>query len=395
MLSFLLALACSASTPATFQEGATPATPVTEADAAAERFVAFAEAVEATIAEGDPSFMASHFDVGGLVAIMDAGLDAPADYREPFTEGLGSNFDLAAQIVGANAQFDGTYRFLRLMSGEPTRALFRLESNNGLNYHELHLVADAESVRIVDAFVYVSGESLSTTFKRGYVAGLVQYDPSLADTLPPTQKNYLSTLGALQRIKSVLASDPAAALAMWSELDASVKFLPEFLGARIAAASNVGEKEYLAALRDLREHYPDSPSMNLMMIDAYLLRGEFDQSLKCVDALDEQVGGDPYLELIRANIHLADGKFERAEKKVRRAIELDPLLDYLAQWKLIEIGLTADLHELTFEGLSSLETDYGIEWIDLRTAAGYESFVASEPGRRWIERWLAANGGGR
>lgn len=396
MLTLLFALACSSTAPAILQQDPAPAPIATPAvDPDTDRYLAFVHEVEATIAEGDAGFLSSSFDFVAMIAAMDAGLDAPDAYREPFTEGLASNFNLVSQIVELNAIYNGSYRFLHLMPGVPTRALFRLAGDNGINYHELHLVASKDSVRVVDAFVYASGEALTTTFKRGYASGLLEFDPTYAERVPEAQAIYFAALGTLQRMQQATALDPAAALEIWAGLNASVKYLPEILTARITAASNVGDAEYLAALGELRTHYPDSRALNLMMIDAHLLRGEFNKSLKRVDALDEQLGGDPYLDLLRGGILRGNGAFERALGCVRRAVEADPRLDYDAQWQFVEIGLASDRHVLTFAALVALETDYGMEWVDLRTAAGYESFVVSEVGQHWMERWIAANGDGR
>jgi tetratricopeptide (TPR) repeat protein len=403
MLTLLFAPVLLAVAPTLVQERATPAPPeASEAVEFDQRLLAFAVRVEGSIAQGDPRFLSSSFDFEALMDTVDRGLDAPDAFRGPFTEGVASSFDLAQQIVDSNARSDGSYRFLRLLPGEPPRALFRLAGDDGLNYHELHLRIDEEAeptgasaVRVVDVFVYVSGEALSTTFRRVYASGLVEANRSFLDRLLEGEGAYMKALPTIQEMNEAAYTDPERALELWASLDADVKFRTEVLTVRIQAASNVGDEAYLAALRDFREHHPDSPAMNLMLVDAHILRGETRKALRCVDALDEQVGGDPYLDLLRSNVLMSGGQLEEAFEHARRALERDPRLDYEAQWQFLTLGLAMDRHARTYRALLVLETEHGIEWQDLRAVEGYESFLASEAGKRWIERWTAANGDGR
>ena len=83
----------------------------------------------------------------------------------------------AANAAQAAAQFkaalgsSGSYHFLRVhqdAADGSSRALFRMISANGLNYHDLVLGLDAQGKPVFnDVFVFVSGEMMSQTMNAG------------------------------------------------------------------------------------------------------------------------------------------------------------------------------------------------------------------------------------
>ena len=47
--------------------------------------------------------------------------------------------------------------------------------------------------------------------------------------------------------------------------------------------------------------------MDLISIDAFLIHKEYDKAQAAIDRLDESLGGDPYLNVLRSTIFMEQG----------------------------------------------------------------------------------------
>jgi tetratricopeptide (TPR) repeat protein len=153
---------------------------------------------------------------------------------------------------------------------------------------------------------------------------------------------------------------------------------------RGVAASNVGESEFLAVIDDFRKHYPDDAALDLMSIDYFLNQKKHDKALTSIDRVDEAVGGDAYLDVMRAGIYAEMGDFDEALKTARRATEREEdLAD--AQWSIVTISLKKKDYDLTAETLNTLTKKFGIGLPDLATVEEYAGFVQSPQYKKWLE----------
>ena len=65
-------------------------------------------------------------------------------------------------------------------------------------------------------------------------------------------------------------------------------------------------------LEDFRKYYSQDPCLDLLLIDYYTLKKDYAQAIPCVDRLDKSVGGDPYLNVLRAASTSAAGHLNEA-----------------------------------------------------------------------------------
>jgi arylsulfatase A-like enzyme len=108
------------------------------------------------------------------------------------------------------------------------------------------------------------------------------------------------------------------------------------LGEIALSANDLAEAESQARQAiDLRR--PNSAAM-FTLAQIHLRRGEFDKALEATRQNEADVGRPvPGLELLRANILASDGRFEEAERSIRREIELFP--DNLAAYTRLALFL--------------------------------------------------------
>lgn len=398
MLAILAALLAPAASFAP-QDTDAPAVPVTvgsdEAPTSQEqRIERFCRRIARTMMAGDPEFFDAAIDVDALLDRSFEDLAVEPDFAREFRIGVESSFAFADQVLANLVQSNGRLDFLRQSSVDPPRAILRSVGDDGLTYYELSLHVGEGRIRIVDIEPKTTGEPMSTSLRRHVVAAAASVDRSLLEKLVGADSDYARALPTLLEINQAFGTDDARLLELYATLPESVQRMPSILMTRIQAAWTVDEELYLAALEDFARWHPDSAALDLLLIDVHFLGGDFEQALECVDRLDASVGGDPYLDVMRANASYGAGRVERAVEFAERAAERDPRIGESARWVLVEIGLDAPDHELVHRALLALESEHGVEFIDLRGIEAYAGFLESRPGKRWYQRWLDAQRSG-
>jgi hypothetical protein len=157
---------------------------------------------------------------------------------------------------------------------------------------------------------------------------------------------------------------------------------------RLQAALRVDEEEIVTATEAFQAAFPTDPALDLVLIDYQFLKQRWDELGRSIDRLDKRVGGDPQLDVIRANVRAAQGDWAGARRVLLLALDEDPLLED-AWLALVDVALGLEDHELTASTLSRLE-ELGYEWPDLREVPEFSAFCASPAYRAWmLERGVA------
>jgi thioredoxin-like negative regulator of GroEL len=98
--------------------------------------------------------------------------------------------------------------------------------------------------------------------------------------------------------------------------------------------------------------------------------------------LDKQLGGDPYLQFMRANAFIMDGKLDQAEQVAQQILATDPRnLD--AHWILVSRSLSAKDFETTAAILTKIRDELGIPLADVTQIPEYAGFAASPAYKKW------------
>jgi tetratricopeptide (TPR) repeat protein len=138
-----------------------------------------------------------------------------------------------------------------------------------------------------------------------------------------------------------------------------------------------------------RKDHPNDPAGNLVSIDYYLLKKDYDESVKMIDRLDESLGGDPYLALMKAGVLADAGRFKEARAAADQAIKDAPKLPQ-AYWMRATVSTKAKDHKDTLACLKTL-----VEKVEPNLAAGDlpadERFVefVKTPQFDEFKKWLA------
>ncbi len=351
-------------------------------------FKRFALAIQESIGEGDPSLLDGSFDADLLLERAVGSYPLEPKHKESFGTALRKRggFGLGGSIVRAIEE-EGSYTFLRLVRvGGEDRALFRLISESGLNYHGLTLRLVDGQVRIVDFLHYMNSELLSETLGRAYLEAVAAEEKGLLARLVSKDGEWIRNLPKIQKMRQLGEQEEkyAEALKVYRSLPASLQKDKNLLLLRLKYASAADEKEYVKGMKLFRDTYPADPAVDLVTLDMLLLNEQYHEALQALGRIGTLVGGDPYLGVLRANILLETGDTAAAKESARRAVAEEKTLED-GYWVLITIALLEKDHRETARLLTALEKDLDIGLSDLQDAEVFADFTQSAEYRQWMK----------
>jgi TonB family protein len=354
------------------------------ADDAVQRFVARIESQAAT-AEGSLFDVALDVDAMLDIALKDEG---SAELRTVFRRDMKKTLSGVSSLAHA-IKDGGSYRLLRLRT-DPRRgptALFRLITGNGtFNYHEYALKRDAAGVRAVDVYIFINGEWMSDTIRRSWLLALGETGlPAQIKRVAGFESDMAKSGPLVDTVNKLQAAGQLrAALDAWRKLPASIQANKSVLIQRVQIAKGLGEQEYSDALAAFANQFPGDPALDMLLVDDHLNKKQWDLALETMDRIRRAVGGDAYLDVMRANVLVARNDPAAAKAALRTAVEQEPTL-LPAYWLLLRFSLTEKKYTETAALLSALESDAGFTVPDLTQVEEYAGFVASDAYKVWTE----------
>jgi hypothetical protein len=254
-----------------------------------------------------------------LVARALAGRDFPSAELEGFKKGFRSSAGnkICDGIVGKT-----TYTYLRtpMVDGTP-RPLFRMLGDNGLNYHQLELDKRTGTIKIADIYIYALGEPLSHTL--GEATQMM---------LDSDGDSALARVPGIQRL--IASGDQRGALAAIEALPPRMRKVKMMMALEVIATSGGDAKRQSQAADAYANAFPNDPSLDLIRFDDVMTRMQYGELLAMLDRLDKRLGGDPYLDALRAQALNSSGKHAEAITAAKRAIAAEPGLED-AYWGLL------------------------------------------------------------
>lgn len=383
----LLALAPFLAAVGTLWAGEAPA--VVKLDPAVEKtFLDFAKKIEVTINAGDASLLDKAIDMNALLARTLQGLKVPTQLMNGFRAGMGGKFKFGTMVVTRSIQNGGSYKFLRLRSANgETRALFRLlqTDDGGLNYHELVLTLPPKGApRIVDLYIHAGGEYTSHTLRRAFLPVIAEKNKGFFARLTGQQSDYIKSFPKIRAMQQLARQGKKAeALAALKALPASLQTDKNILLLRVLYTIEGDEAEYAAAFEAMRKAYPKDPCLDLLCLDALILKKKYAETIRAADRIDRSIGGDPYLHVFRSNVYYAEKKLDKARQCAEKAIAAEPALTD-AHFNLITICLDQKDYAKVAAILTVLEKDLGVELNDLTEVPVYADFVKSDEYKKWL-----------
>jgi hypothetical protein len=361
-------------------------TPAAQSDA--EAFREFAQQIESAAQRADQSFFDRMFDRDATLGLAMNGLDGPPALAEQFRSVEKASWSFAQGFLGQVRQGVVTYRFLRLRTGTSGRpqALFRLMANaGGATFHEYALRRDASGVKAVDFYLYSSGEWKTDSLRRNWLSVLSEAGLGTRLTrLAGVENEMVKHAPDVQRIvKLDAAGQSAEALAELLRLPPSAQSDRNLLVIRMSVAQKVGERESSEAVEAFARQFPNDPSLNLLQIDIFAARKQYDQALAAIERVQQATGGDAYLDQLTATVSYLKGDRAAACAAAQRAIAREPSFGN-GHLLLLKLALEAKDHAETARLLVAYEPYAPAGSIAaLVSGSVFADFVRSDEHARW------------
>ena len=351
---------------------------------------AFTDALALAVRTGDLAKFGDLIDWDAILHETTDKVEASPLTRKNFLAGAKSGIEqsFSGDLIRSAAGEPHRFRFLSMhegaMGGEA--ALFRmLPATGGVNYLEFspERLPDGK-VRARRIYVYLSGESIAQTLRRSYLAVVAGERRSvLARALRP-ENEYganLDKIGDLAR--AVGEKRFPAAMAIYKTLPVGVREDKSVLTLHLQAAQGVGEKEYADAIQEFRDRFPNDACIDLISLDAYLLKKQYPEALAAIDRIDGKVGGDPYLEVMRANVLSQAGDVEAAERAARRAVGREPGMPG-GYGSLIDLALKRQNYDEVVKNLEVLRGRFHLQLRGIGREPRYAGFAKSPQYKAWL-----------
>jgi hypothetical protein len=349
----------------------------------------FADNLQRAAKEGNADAIAAALDVDAIADTAFAGLEMSRKDRDDFAGGFRNSFTrptgLNRQIVDSVAK-GASFKLLRIVTVDnQKRARFRSFSiDQGINYMDFLLSRRADGqVKVVDIYLFLSGEMVSASMRRvGVLSMVAQRNRGLLARLRGVENDYLKSLNIVQSMAQAVQQEKhSEALTLYRSLPESLQKEKMVLLMRMRAALPLSDAEYTRALEDFRTHHATDPAADIVSIDYYYLRKQPDKALAALDRLDKAVGGDPFLNTLRAPILLEDNRLGEARQRMEETAKALP-----EETGALEMLVALYLGEERFEPIPALLEKIQTAGGSLTTLQGnpdYAAFVKSPAYKQW------------
>lgn len=187
------------------------------------------------------------------------------------------------------------------------------------------------------------------------------------------------------------AQDWQGVLTAYHGLATEMKQTKICLMIRLNAAMNLQfEKEITTTFEAIQKLVGDKSGIDLISLDYFFYRREFDNAFAAVERLEQTVGGDPYLDFVRAGISLAANDYDNAIIAARRAAKREPSL-FQTHLLIAKASQAKGDFKMVAEEMKKLESLGRATPSELLDSPNFAPFVASPEFQAWKAESQAAS----
>jgi tetratricopeptide (TPR) repeat protein len=156
----------------------------------------------------------------------------------------------------------------------------------------------------------------------------------------------------------------------------------------ITAQSQLDEAKYLAAIDRYREAFPNDPSLGLVLLDAALLRQDWDLLELSRQKLNAWTGGDPYVDLLIGTIFSQDPARVQQALDMTKGIDPSTLGLPTAHYNKLPIAPSGKDFPTVVQQMKVLRDEYEVEFEEesMRSEPLFADFLDSQEFRDWQSR---------
>lgn len=262
--------------------------------------------------------------------------------------------------------------------------LFRLYSEAGLNYHEF-LLTEKESGELIisDVYLYLSGEYLSQTMSRYYLSGATMLlNEELYEKEEFKVLEYADDVQEIQQLIQLGQKDRA--MEIYREFPEEIrKEKTVQLFALQLIDIETQEEEYAKILQEYLDLYPNDPSLYLISIDHYVIKGDYDKAQAMIDTLG-MLTNDDFLYFLLGNMEYLKGNKDKTEEYYQYVLEQFPGFLYVYD-VLLAFYIEEKRYEEGVEMLKKMDVNFDMDKLilDEILSEDYPDFAKSLEYLNW------------
>jgi hypothetical protein len=226
--------------------------------------------------------------------------------------------------------------------------VYRGFSEVGINYYELLLAKKDDEIKILDIYVATSFEYISTTiYEMLNKIELGQHSEGIT-------KTFQQVVDAIYNQEY----DEALVLLNQIEEDSPYRDTKLFKIYELTIYAQLDDDIYLDKIEGFKLKYGEIPGLNLMLIDYYLLKEDYKETLQCIAELQDEYPEDHLINILKGTIHSLQEDYSSAIYYYGIAAENYPDMLELQDYLLVTYFEAAD-YENGFKIIDALiEAEY-------------------------------------
>lgn len=293
-----------------------------------------------------------------------------------------SNFD----AITAELESGSDYQLLRVVKqADRHHALFRLSSPRGLNYHIVEMGMNEDGKIVARDFYAVLGSEPFSALVRKFILPSFSDHSDVAKELARPDREY-SVVAFKPLTDALQRGELQKVLELYEQLPPNVQKTKTVLALRLNCASRLQDvKQMETAAAEFRRHHPEEIAPDLMTYVMFFNANQHELALASIDRIDHFVGGDPYLDMIRALVARSENDLDQAQQLLVSAVETH-LTPAQVHEELIDLTLHRKQFDLTLKYLLELEQRFELEIADLSEIPTYAEFIKSPQYQQWQKR---------
>ena len=332
--------------------------------------------------------ISTHFDWNAFAGLALTGLEVPVQEKAGFTRGFTASVESPNGLLGSIASRMGTgsAKFIRVRTTpEGKRILVRMLFEDGSsNYIEwVPVMNESGQLKIVDGYVYMSGELFSTTLRRVTIPMMAGKQPSLLQRLSGAEREAVKYMQHFQRMTAAFQSGQhQQVLTLYEQLPEALKKEKAILLQCLMAAQNIGDAEYLTAMEAFQKQFPGDVALDFIRLDYLTLKKDLQGVIDALQRLEAAMGGDAYLHSLMALQLFQLGRLTEARRAAEESMQIEPALAMSYQ-VLVPISLKEQRFDESLRLMKSFFEKTELEFTDMATDPDFAGFVQSPEYAEW------------
>jgi hypothetical protein len=283
----------------------------------------------------------------------------------------------------------GDYRLAQIKKvGNEFHPVFRSVNRNGnISYTEFRLGKnEKDRVVAIDLFDFTLGE-----WSQSYLVATMRSRIDLSNDqgdASPAGKEFSKSFQTMRRMAAAISSQQnmSETLAEFRSLPDSALQEKRFIAMAVTLAEAISEQEFGVEIARLEKYVKEDSVKNPLLLRYMKQQGRTDDAIGIIEKMDQQVGGDPFLDIERSMTYLAADRVEEAEAACTRLSAAFPDI-YAAQAIRMRVAAASRKHDLIGDIADAQFKQFG-EVYDVNLAITDEQradFQASDAFKRYDE----------